>query len=363
MDSDNVPYAPDGGNERMPSASRGPSSNFSGVSRLLVVAPNWLGDAVMALPAIADARRAAPGARLTVAARPSIAALFTMAPGVDAILTLDSKRSIAADTETIRAGGFDAALLLPNSWRSAMTVWRAGVKHRWGYRRSLRGPLLTVAPAAPSEVHQAVYYQRLTAALGAQSGQAVSRLVVEEAQKHAAASFLAEEGWDGSTPLVALAPGAAYGGAKRWPSASFGELANGLIDDGVRPVLIGGQGDRVAGLEVIAAMRGGRAVTGVTNLIGRTDLPALAAVLALSRMLVSNDSGAMHVASAIGIPVTALFGPTDEEATHPIGAGPRHVLTHRVWCRPCMLRECPLDHRCMTGITVDRVRESTRSML
>jgi heptosyltransferase-2 len=360
MDSGNVPYAPVTGNETgLRDGVEDEPTRLAGVRRLLVLSPNWLGDAVMALPAIADLRRAMPRGAITIAARRSVAPLFTLAPGVDAVVTLDGRRSIGRDVGTMRDGRYEAAVLLPNSFRSALLAWRAGIPERWGYRTAFRSPLLTFAPAAPFEVHQAVYYQRLTRALGAVSGPLIPRLVVGDGERQAADEFLSNRGWNGSQPLVALAPGAAYGTAKRWPSESFSTLASALVDDGVLPVLVGGPGDTEAGDAVVTGLRPGR----IINLVGRTDLPTLAGVLSLCRGLVSNDSGAMHVASAVGIPVTALFGPTDEEATRPHGAGRCTVLTHAVWCRPCLLRECPLDHRCMRGIRVESALEAVRSSM
>jgi heptosyltransferase-2 len=360
MDSGNVPYGPVTGNETGPREDAGDEpARLAGVERLLVLSPNWLGDAVMALPAIADLRRAMPRGAITIAARPSVAPLFTLAPGVDAVVVLDGRRSIARDVGTIRDGRYEAAVLLPNSFRSALLVRRAGIPERWGYRTAFRRPLLTFAPAPPIEVHQAVYYQRLAAAIGAASGPLIPCLVVGDGERQAADAFLSNRGWNGKQPLVALAPGAAYGAAKRWPPESFSALASALVDDGVLPVIVGGAADTEACDAVVTGLRTGGAI----NLVGRTDLPTLAGVLSLCRGLVSNDSGAMHVASAIGIPVTALFGPTDEDATRPHGAGRCTVLTHAVWCRPCLLRECPLDHRCMRGIRVESALEAVRSGL
>ncbi len=164
-------------------------------------------------------------------------------------------------------------------------------------------------------------------------------------------------GWDGRRPLVALAPGAAYGGAKRWPPASFAELARALAEDGIQTVMVGGRGDLPVARAIEAALGG----HDVLNLMA-TDLPTLAGILAACRALVSNDSGAMHLGAALGVRVTAVFGPTDERLTRPAGDG-HAVLTHPVWCRPCMMRECPIDHRCMRGIGVDRVVGAVRQML
>jgi heptosyltransferase-2 len=321
------------------------------VDRLLVVAPNWLGDAVMALPAIADVVRAWPRTALTVAARSAVAPLFEMVPGVGAVVP----------SESLPAGAqYEAALLLTNSFHSALTVWRAGIPERWGYRRDLRGPLLTRAVAPPIGVHQAAYYQQLVQALGFASGPLEPAVSLTPAISLGAKQLLAKHGWDGATPLVAFAPGAAYGSAKRWPAESFAAAVRSFQAEEQGAVIVGSAADRSASHE----LRRHLGQDGLLlDLVGQTDLPSLAGVLAQCRALVSNDSGAAHLAAALGLPVTVVFGPTDERATHPIGRREPVILTHEVWCRPCMLRECPLDHRCMRLIDVDRVVTATwRSM-
>jgi heptosyltransferase-2 len=329
---------------------------FQNVPHLLILAPNWLGDAVMALPAIADVARALPATRIAVAARPSVAPLFTMVPDVHDVVTLDSRKIPRQPAAT-----YEAALLLPNSFQAALAVWRAGIPERWGHRTDWRGALLTRAVLPPGDhVHQAAYYQHLTSGLGFPSGPLEPRVEPSADVRRAGDDLLAAAGWDGRTPLVALAPGAAYGGAKRWPGQSFAELAVALERDGVKSVLVGGAADAAGGAEVVELVRG-MGAAGVLNLIGRTDLPALAGVLIQCRALVSNDSGAMHLGAALGVAVTAMFGPTDEAITRPLGrpaAKAPVVISHDVWCRPCLLRECPLTHACMRGISVEAVRGS-----
>jgi heptosyltransferase-2 len=334
------------------------------MNRLVILAPNWLGDAVMALPAIADVRRAAPVASITVAARASIAPLFAMAPDVDETLTLGDD-----EAETLAAQRFDTALLLPNSTRAAIVARRAGIVERWGYRTGWRGSLLTRAIPAPRGGHQIEYYQHLVRALGFASGPTEPRVTVSREAQEAGLNLLMEAGWNGQKPLVALAPGAAYGGAKRWPPEYFAELADGLAADGVQCVMVGTAADAGAAHDV---ERPAKAARSIVSLIGRTDLPTLAGVFGNCRALVTNDSGAMHLAAAVGISVTAMFGPTNERSTSPhiadrpspAPASPQTtILTHAVWCRPCMLRECPLDHRCMRGIEVATVLEAARSRL
>jgi heptosyltransferase-2 len=335
------------------------------VKRFVVVAPNWLGDAVMALPAIADVRRGQPDASIAVAARPSVAPLFTLAPGVDEVVPL-------TDGEPSLLSGRDAVLLLPNSFRSALMARRAGVPERWGYSTDWRGLLLTRGvPLPPSGLHQIDYYQHLVRALGFPTGPDAPRIDISPALRETGAGVLQRAGWDGRAPVVALAPGAAFGSAKRWPSAAFADLAAGLAEEGVTCVIVGATADRGTADEVVRAVRGRASLI---DLVGQTDVPTLAGVLAACRVLVANDSGALHFAAALGVSVTAMFGPMDERLTaprpstdRPLLTGHRppavSVLTHPIWCRPCMLRECPLDHGCMKGIAVPRVLDETRRML
>jgi heptosyltransferase-2 len=318
------------------------------MKRLVILAPNWLGDAVMAQPAIADVRRAMPDATIVLAARGPIASLYGMTPDVDDTIAVES----------LGRHGFDAALLLPNSFQSALAVFRAGIPERWGYRTDWRGPLLTRSVHRTSGLHQVESYQRLVRELGVPSGPAMPRVAVTDQVRGGGADELRRAGWDGREPLVALAPGAAWGSSKRWPAASFAELASTLGADGFRPVLVGSAADASVGREILRASRPRGAVL---NVMGN-DIRGMVGVLANCRALVSNDSGAMHLGAAIGLPVTVPFGPTDERLTRPLGDH-HSVLTCPVWCRPCMLPECPLDHGCMRGIPVAAVAEAARRAL
>ncbi|MGE0041624.1 MAG: lipopolysaccharide heptosyltransferase II [Vicinamibacterales bacterium] len=336
------------------------------MDRLLVVAPNWLGDAVMALPAVADLRRAHPGARVTVAARGAVAPLFAMVDGVGDVVTLASRGGLAgltgwtADAARLAAGGFDAALLLPNAFRAAWVARRAGIPERWGLATDMRARLLTRAVPKPrGRMHQAAYYQALVRGLGVETGEAFAPIAVPAASRQAAAALAGARGLSPGAPYVAMAPGAAYGRAKQWPPARFAELAVRLArDHGVAAVLVGSRGDAPACREVVdRAGAAGRA--SVVDLAAATDVPTLAGVLAGARAVVANDSGAMHLAAAVGAPVAAIFGATDERRTASLAAGPGQpspeVVVGQAWCRPCMLRECPIDHRCMRSVTADVV--------
>jgi heptosyltransferase-2 len=321
---------------------------------MVVLTPNWLGDAVMALPALAAVRRHLGPATLIVAARHATAALFRMVPGVDRVLPLDAS-SRRADAEALAQIKADCALLLPNSFGSAWAARRAGIPERWGFASDFRRPLLTKAVRKPrGRMHQSEYYLALVSALGMTPTGEPPRVVVPDEARRRASELLARHGAGDDTVLVGMAPGAAYGGAKQWPPDRFGRLARLLHERRkIVSVLVGSRADRATGDQIAPGPH-------VVDLIGQTDLPVLAGVMARSRAFVSNDSGAMHMAAAVGLPVTAIFGATDERATAPLPPAsqwaPAHeILTCDVFCRPCMLRECPIDHRCMKRIHPERV--------
>jgi heptosyltransferase-2 len=324
--------------------------------RILVVAPNWLGDAVMALPAIADVRGAFPSATLTIAARASVSDLFSMVPFVNGVISPDRVQDARADL----------GILLPNSFRSAWMLRTAGVPERWGYRSDFRGRLLTRSVRRPSgSMHQGAYYQHLTRELGIDSGPLEPALTVSDGQREAARAFLTERGWEPARPLIVFSPGAAYGTAKRWMPDYVARVATQLIRGRAATcVIVGSSADRPTTAQVVDAMSAD-AIAHVIDATGATNLELLAGILAVSQGCVSNDSGAMHLAAAIGTPIVAPFGPTNEFETAPLTREGRSakVLTHPVWCRPCMLRECPIDHRCMKRITPDRVLAAMDAML
>jgi heptosyltransferase-2 len=333
------------------------------IERIVIVAPNWLGDAVMALPAVADVRRHFAGAHLAVAARAAVAPLFAMVDGIDSQVMLPGgggMRALAgwtADARALAGGSYDAALLLPNSFATALVVRRAGIPERWGFAADWRGPLLTRAVARPPEpLHQAAYYQALTKAIEVAPGPLHARVRIDPER---ASGVLREIGLDPDEPFVAFAPGAAYGRAKQWLPERFAELAGLIVRDrGWRVVLVGSGADRAACQEIAARAASNR----VIDLTGKTDLAALAGVLSRAHAVVSNDSGAMHLAGAVGTKVVAVFGATNEARTAPLPAGAdapaAAILSHHVFCRPCMLRECPIDHRCMRGIPATAAYEA-----
>jgi len=334
------------------------------LERLLIVSPNWLGDAVMALPALADVRRSFPSARLIVAARRAVASLFSMSPVVDEVLVLEwSGRFLARgprrqDVARLRAVRANAALLLPNSFASAWLAKRAGIRERWGYAADMRRPLLSRAVVVPTiRSHQSEYYRHLVRELGVEDAPIGLPLEVPGPATREARELLRANGWDEIRSLVVIAPGAAYGGAKRWPPEYYAQLATTLVRErSAHCALVGSSAD-AATTAWVRALVPEAARARVSDLAGATTLDLLAGVMSLSRACVSNDSGAMHLAGAVGVPLVALFGPTRERETAPLGQPGRRVevLVNHVWCRPCMLRECPLDHRCMKGLSPEKV--------
>lgn len=328
-------------------------------TRLVIRAPNWLGDAVMALPALAAVRAGLPETHITIAAIASVAAVFheqtTAAP--DSVLTIGARGS---ENRTLAEGKFDAGLLLTNSFRSAWTLRRAGISGRWGYATGGRGFLLTRRVSRPrARVHQSAYYSALVEGLGFSVADTTPRISLRPETTERADAMLEKLGVRPASLIVGFAPGAAYGHAKRWPPSRVATVVTRLVQErGAIAILVGAHDDRDAGREIESALPAG--VT-VVNLIGHTDLRQLSGILARCAAFVSNDSGAMHLAAAVGVPVTAIFGPTDERVTAPIGN--HDIILHEVFCRPCMLRDCPIDHRCMKRITSDEVFDAVAARL
>ena len=332
------------------------------VEKLVVRPPNWLGDAVLALPAMAAIRRHFAAAHLTVAAAPSVAALFREDTDVRPDRVVELPGATRDAVAALEGEGFNLGILFPNSFRSAWQFWRARIPSRWAYATSGRGLLLTKR-SRPARVagsrHQSDYYRDLVRGLDIEcDSETLPRVAPRHPSVERATALLASHGvaLDRDAPLVGFAPGAAYGQAKQWPPQRVAEVIARLgREKRAVSVLFGAAHDRDAGRAIESWLRAHAPdmLPRVVDLIGRTSLGALVAAVERVAAFVSNDSGAMHLAAALGRPVVAVFGPTDERATRPVGA--HDVLTARVRCRPCMLRDCPIDHRCMRRISVDAV--------
>jgi heptosyltransferase-2 len=326
---------------------------------IVILSPNWLGDAIFALPAIRDVRRHFPGRPLMVAARASVAPVFRAVPGIDHIKVLERGR------EASQIEG-EIGILLPNSFRSAWILKRAGVKERWGYRGNFRSVLLTKAVRRPRrKMPFPEYYSNLVQSLGIDTGPLTARLQLPAATRTAALALLRDRGWNPARSLVGIAPGAAFGHAKRWLPKRFAELTDRLTSEtGASCVWLGRSADRDAGRKGSPdpVLHGS-----FFDLIGATDLTMLMGVISHCRVVIANDSGALHLAAALGIPAVGIYGPTDERYSAPItpDASARTVATisEDVFCRPCFLADCPIDHRCMKRISTARVYEAVCRLL
>ena len=325
-------------------------------SRVVIRTPNWLGDTVLALPAMRALRHHFADASLTIAAPAGVAPLFHEDTGVraDAILALPD--SLREEVKLVRAGRFDVGVLFPNSFWSAWMLRRARVPERWGVARRARGFLLTRKSRAHGGNHQADYYRAMVRGLGVACDETPPSIAASAASRSKASTLLSRAGVAAGTRLIGVAPGAAYGQAKQWPSARMAEVIARLVrEHHVTCLLLGAAHDRPAAREIESWLRSHASDTRpqVIDFVGHTDLGSLVGLSEMCRVFVSNDSGAMHVAAALGTPVVAMFGPTDERTTRPLGAA--DVLTADVFCRPCHLRDCPIDHRCMKRIEVASV--------
>lgn len=321
--------------------------------RTVAIAPNWVGDTVMALPVLEAL--AASGRELTVLARPHLHSLLEVVPSVTDLLAHgDEPRQTV---ERLRASGCREGVLLPNSFKSAWLLRRAGIPRRWGYRGDLRSPLLKPAVGRPGRPrrHQVEDYAKLLAAMEVPPPvDWTPRLALAADRLAAGRERLGRARIDAARPLVGLFPGAEFGPSKRWPWRRFAELARALrkSDPSRQATILAGPG------ELWMAVRVHEESGKLHPVIGPDlDLAGLAAVLAHLDLLVTNDSGPMHLAAALGVPCVALFGPTDPRRTSPAGDGHQVLYSDR-WCSPCFRRRCPLlHHGCMKDHQVDRVLE------
>lgn len=336
------------------------------IRRILVRAVNWLGDAVLTLPALEALDRRFPHAEILLLAKPWVSGLFVGQLVVDRIIeyrTSDVHRGVMGRwrlANTLRKGGFDLAVLFSNSLDAALLPWLAGIPRRVGHPTEGRRWLLTHPVPGDSTTpgrHQIERYLDIIRVLGG-NGAPWLRLRVTPDAREAAGGLLTGLGVGSGDLCVALNPGAVYGGAKRWPLERFAAVADGLVERcGARILLIGSAQECSILDEVGARMR-----HPAINLGGRTNLQALVGLLERTRLLLTNDTGAMHIAAAVGTPVLAVFGPTDPRATGPLASQSR-IIQEPVPCSPCLLRECPIDHRCMTRVTVDHVLEEAVRLL
>ena len=348
--------------------------NWRDIERIVVRGTNWVGDAVMTVPALRELRRLFPEAHITLATRSWARGLFAGAEFIDALQVHEGSglRSVVQQVREWRKQSFDLAVLLPNSLETALVASLARVPLRIGYATDGRQALLSHPLELPewrSSKHEVYYYLKIVAELEwlikheqtFLNTQPDGSLDISSGRKAAARDFLRTHGVgdvsDGR-PLVALCPGSINSRAKRWPTERYAALGDRLIDDlQAEVILIGSTAEAEVSREVSRQMRNRPVV-----LTGQTDLAELVAILSKVDLLVTNDTGPAHIASALGRPTLVIFGPTNPLTTRPFSPL-GEIVRQPPDCAPCMLRDCPIDHRCMTAITPDDVFERARTML
>lgn len=330
---------------------------------ILVRMPNWIGDLVMATPVLTDLRNAFPKASITAMCRTPICELLREDAAIDELFCFTKlankflrrqQRDIIAK---IKQGKFDTAVLLTNSFSSAWWCWQAKIAQRIGYPAHFRRFLLNCTVPWPKEkMHQVDLYKRLLEPLGIQKSKTAPRLFVSEKEVNESKELLYQRGYRKGQKLIGINPGAAYGSAKCWPPERFRALAWELLHEGSL-VFFGDASTLSLVKEICQGMP-----EQVMNLAGVTSLRELACIIKDCDLLITNDSGPMHIAAAFGTPLIALFGSTDDEATGPYGK-PEAVINKRVPCSPCFKRVCPIDFPCMKEISVEEVVESAHRIL
>jgi heptosyltransferase-2 len=339
--------------------------------RILIRATNWVGDAIMALPAFRAVRARFPEAHIAIVARPYVADIYHGQQICDQLIPYDLQGAHAGFSGRERLAGelraqkFDVALLLQNAFDAAWLAMRAGIPDRIGYARDGRRILLTKAVPVPKpgEIpkHEQFYYLELLLRAGwldkVTGEQYVELSVDSQAKQHAAERLLAA-GARSNALRVAIGAGASYGSAKCWPPDRFAEVANRLAAESDADIILFGTANEIA---VSAAITAGIRRPPI-DFTGKTSVADLPALLSQCHLFIGNDSGAMHVAAAVGLPVVAIFGPTDPLGTAPIT--PRcTIVQEKPYCSPCFLRRCPTDHRCMTRISPAAVSIAAQSWL
>ena len=345
-------------------------------AKVLIRAPNWVGDAVMALPALRELRRIFAGSDITIAGRPWVLGLFdgerlanNFIPLTDTSGVFGRAGRFISETGLFRRERFDYAVLLTNSFGTALTARTGGAKRVAGYATDARRLLLNrVIPFEPEykTLHQVRYY--LNIAANVESGITGNSTVdfqncepsLEAGGEHKdhARLLLEQFGISRQDAILAINPGATNSSAKRWPAERFAKTADRLRErEGFQTVIVGAAGDKPVAQEVARLMRTDSAV-----IAGETSIAELKAVLACARLVISNDTGTSHVSAALGVPTVVVFGPTEHVSTRPLSQRAA-VVRHDVECSPCMLRECPIDHRCMTRVEVDDVYLAAQNLL
>jgi heptosyltransferase II len=361
------------------------------MEKILVRGVNWLGDAVMTTPALQRLREAKPHARIELLTHEKLADLWRGHPSIDDVITFKAGEGLWSMARQLRSRKFDTAVLFPNSPRSVLEVFFARIPQRIGYARNGRGLFLTtsVAPRAgvvemhkrsaaevksriatncaretfPSSAHHVHDYLNLVSRLGANAEPIPPLLHVSAGE---VSSVRARLPFQTGAPLFALNAGAEYGPAKRWPAERFVAAAAELHHAAkANWVLLGGKGDREPVAAIAAQLEARIGAEHVANMAVQTSLRELCALLKASALLLTNDSGPMHVAAALGTPVVVPFGSTSPELTGPAldSSAVHQIIVGEAPCAPCFRRDCPVDLLCLKSISVEQVVQAARRAL
>jgi lipopolysaccharide heptosyltransferase II len=339
--------------------------------RILIRATNWVGDAIMALPALRAVRKRFADAQIAIVARPYVADIYRDQEICNQLIPYDPKglhagfsgrERLAAE---LRTHQFDAALLLQNAFDGAWLAWRANIPERIGYARDGRSFLLTKAVPLPRHgeipAHEKFYYLELLRRadwLDSLQDESFIGVSVPEEKRRSAEEFLRKSGARRGALRIAIGAGASYGSAKCWPPSRFADVANRLQSEMDADVILFGTAAEAAASTAISAEMSRPPI----DLTGKTAIADLSSLLSQCHLFIGNDSGAMHVAAAVGLPIVAVFGPTDPCGTAPVTTR-CIIVQQKPYCSPCFLRRCPTDHRCMSAITADMVEAAARPWL
>jgi heptosyltransferase II len=339
--------------------------------KIIVRGTNWVGDAVMTIPALRELRRIFPDAEITLHTRSWAEGIFRDAALFDEIFTFDKSKSKIKDAleqaKELKSYNFDLAVLFPNSFESALVAKMAKIPRRFGYAKEGRSFLLTDAieiPAWKDERHEFFYYLNLIAEIEKEyfatqtvlENEPCSNLSVSDERRAEARKILEENGVDLSKKTIALGVGSTNSRAKRWQTEGYAKLNDLLQNELNANVLLVGAKDEIEISTQVFAKSEKKPII----LTGKTNLAEAVAVLSEVNLLVSNDMGLAHIAPAVGTKTIVIFGPTNEKTTQPIGS---EIIRKTVECAPCMLRDCPIDHRCMTRISAEEVFEKAKRIL
>ncbi len=350
--------------------------NNQGIKKVLVAAPNWIGDAVLALPAIARVRELFPASRITISGLPHICELFRESPYVNDMRIYSG--SLLSTVSDIKKCGFDLAILLPNSFRTALMVNLARIPLRCGYNRDGRGIMLNMAikvDARTKKLPQTEYYLNIVNYINQElAGNDKNNPPIPPLEKGGKGGFewlhlsqgellhatkiLHDYNVPQDSLLIGINPGAAYGSAKRWYPERFAQVSSALVNKHMAKVIIFGSQQELG----IAREIENLSSVPVINMAGKTTIRELMALIKQCSIFITNDSGPMHIAAALNIPIVAIFGSTDPEKTGPMGNN--HIVIKKdVDCSPCFKRKCPTDLKCMDLITVDDVLKGVERII